>query len=573
MKFRKLTCLAVIAALGLPGWAADHRGSFSGTPPGSSVSGIVRALDGSPQMGAVVEIFASAARSVTVFTNENGFYSVSGLKPGIYNLRVSAPAFLPAVRERVSVRAGGSAVVNLTLNTIFDALNVTPRSSGAQDDDWAWTLRSVANRPILRAVDPSSGDPNTRLAVEGHSPAMTMGVAFVAGSDSQGYGGDSDMSTHFSFSRSVLSGGSLALDGNVGYGEASPAAVVRATYSQQLASGLNPEISLTARRFAPSIAAFRAPALNAFTVRVADSMNLANVIELKFGSELQTLQFIKRTVALLPFGSAEAHIGQNTVFTYSYASSEPASRLARERETLPIQPLQDGPRVSVSDFAPALQRSSHHEISLARRAGKNNLMLAVYRDRLRNTALVGAGAVAADVGDVLSDPYSGTFTYQGADMNTHGVRAVWERKFGSGLDAAFDYAYGGVLELPQENVTLDAARSLMRTSQRHAFATRLSGVLPGSHTRWTTSYKWTSGQALTPVDLFNASPGQTEPFLNVVLRQPIPRMGILPAHMEAMLDLHNLLAEGYVPVMGQDHHTVYLVQSARTVRGGVAITF
>jgi hypothetical protein len=43
--------------------------------------------------------------------------------------------------------------------------------------------------------------------------------------------------------------------------------------------------------------------------------------------------------------------------------------------------------------------------------------------------------------------------------------------------------------------------------------------------------------------------------------------------MEAMLDLRNLMAQGYVPVMGQDGHTVYLVQSARAVRGGVAFIF
>ena len=40
-------------------------------------------------------------------------------------------------------------------------------------------------------------------------------------------------------------------------------------------------------------------------------------------------------------------------------------------------------------------------------------------------------------------------------------------------------------------------------------------------------------------------------------------------HMEAMLDLRNLQAQGYVPVMGQDGRTVYLVQSARSGRGGV----
>jgi hypothetical protein len=34
-----------------------------------------------------------------------------------------------------------------------------------------------------------------------------------------------------------------------------------------------------------------------------------------------------------------------------------------------------------------------------------------------------------------------------------------------------------------------------------------------------------------------------------------------------------LLAQGYVPVVGQDGQTVYFVQSARSVRGGVTISF
>jgi len=78
---------------------------------------------------------------------------------------------------------------------------------------------------------------------------------------------------------------------------------------------------------------------------------------------------------------------------------------------------------------------------------------------------------------------------------------------------------------------------------------------------------------LTPVDMFNASPGQSDPFLNIFIRQPIPTLGFLPAHMEALIDVRNLLAQGYVPVMGQDGQTVYLVQSARCVRGGVTISF
>jgi len=40
-----------------------------------------------------------------------------------------------------------------------------------------------------------------------------------------------------------------------------------------------------------------------------------------------------------------------------------------------------------------------------------------------------------------------------------------------------------------------------------------------------------------------------------------------------LIDLRNLLAQGYVPVLDQDGRTVYLVQSARAVRGGLNFTF
>jgi hypothetical protein len=79
-----------------------------------------------------------------------------------------------------------------------------------------------------------------------------------------------------------------------------------------------------------------------------------------------------------------------------------------------------------------------------------------------------------------------------------------------------------------------------------------------------------NGTSLTPVDMFNASAGQSDPYLNIFIRQPIPCLG---GRMEALIDIRNLLAQGYIPVVGQDGETVYLVDSARSVRGGVAFTF
>ena len=183
------------------------------------------------------------------------------------------------------------------------------------------------------------------------------------------------------------------------------------------------------------------------------------------------------------------------------------------------------------------------------------------------------GGIMAESGEVLPDVYSGTFSYQGNDYATRGMRVVLQRKLLSDLTATLDYAYGGVLDLSRPDVQLQDAREWIRAEQRHAVAAKFSGTVPKAKTLWVASYRYTGGHhALTPVDLFDSSPGQSDPYLNLFIRQPIPA-SFLAGHMEVLMDLRNLLAQGYVPVMGRDGRTVYLVQSARSVRGGVAFSF
>ena len=201
------------------------------------------------------------------------------------------------------------------------------------------------------------------------------------------------------------------------------------------------------------------------------------------------------------------------------------------------------------------------------------MQAAVFRDSVVDPALTGVGDPGIENGEVLPDAYSGTFTYQGADLRTSGMRMVLQHKLSADMAATVDYAYGGVLDLARSEVALQNARQSMVVQHRHAVAGKLSGTLPRAKTRWVASYRWVNGEALTPVDMFNSSAGQSDPFLNVFVRQPIPSLGFLPCKVEALVDIRNLLAQGYVPVMGQDGRTVYLVQSGRSVRGGLAFSF
>jgi carboxypeptidase family protein len=563
---RKFGFFVIVFGFAFPALAADSPGS---------ISGYVRSSAGIAQMGAVVEVLSTAARDLRVFTDERGFYSIHDLIPGTYTLKVTAPSFLPAMRDQIGLHAGSAMVVNVTLNTLFEAMQLGPVRGPADDDDWKWTLRSMANRPVLRVLDDGSEVTAAKAPSDGEDHDLKASLSFVAGSSSEGYGTVSDMSSGFLLEHKVLSDDAVSLEGNVGYGQGAGAAILRTSYVHRTASGSEPTVALTVRRLAPPVGSFHQQGLQAFSLTTTDDFTVGNVLELKFGSELQTVQFMGRFTTFKPFGTADIHLSPNTVLEYRFASSRPSGAMAKDNEVDGgVAELgQSGPRVSVASFSPALERARHQEVSLSHRIGKNSVQVAFYSDRISNTVLTGVGATTAEGGEMLPDVDSGTFSYQGRDLDTNGMRVVLQRKLTSDLTATLDYGVGGVLDLTQPDIELKEARQSLTTARRHALSAKFSGKLPGCRTHWTTSYGWVSGKAVTSVDMFNASAGQSDPYLNVFLRQPLPGFSFLPLHLEAMLDLRNLMAQGYVPVMGADGRTVYLVQSARSVRGGVAFTF
>lgn len=583
--FRKLGFFIVVAvvipAMGLPACCGTVSGRISG-----AISGYVRDGSGAPQMGTAVEILGSAAQALKVFTDDRGFYSVASLLPGTYSVKVSEPSFLPSLREKIDLRAGAKVMVNITMTTLFEAIQLVPLRGPVDDDDWKWTLRSVANRPILRVLP----DGTTVVERSGESASdrdLKGMLTLMAGSPGQGFGSPSDMSAGFAVERSLLSTGTLRLNGNLGYGadgQGIPAAVLRTTYTNRFNGVFEPSLAITALRLSsPDLNAMPAATLQALSLRSSDRIVLGDKIELKLGSELQTIQFMRRVHAFKPFGSIDLHLTPNTVVEYQYATSVPSRGLDNrlsdgdDRFDSASSDLSDtAPRMSITGFNPAVERARHQEVSISRRIGKNSMQVAFYSDSIADPVLNGVGEATSESGEVLPDVYSGTFSYQGNDFSTRGMRVVLQRKLLSDLTATLDYAYGGVLDLPQSNsnsdIQLQDARSWIRTQRRQAITAKFSGTIPKAKTRWIASYRYTRSGALTPVDQFNTSAGQSDPYLNLCIRQPIPA-SFLAGHMEILMDLRNLLAEGYVPVMARDGHTLYLVQSARSVRGGVAFTF
>jgi hypothetical protein len=571
---RKLGCLLVV----LLAWVPLHAASAG------AIAGYVKDSSGAPQMGAVVEVFVSAARvGTTVFTDSRGYYLADNLPAGTYQVKVTAASFLPSLREDILLRSGAHLIINLTVNTLADALKIMParRSDAEESDDWHWTLRSATNRPILRVLekDKDSSDSQSLVVVshknseQGSDRAVKASVAFMAGAEAGGFGGAGDMTTAFALEKSLFSSGTLSFNGNIGASAGDPTGVLRASYSHNIGDTSRPTFTVTYRHFAaPGVAVQNSP-YAAVQMSSSDSMTLAGFIDLNYGADLQSMEFANRVTALRPHGSVDVHLSPNLLVEYRYATSEPDTRTAKGFDTAPADLSESGPRMALLNGQPEVEKAAHHELSLSRRMGNTSVQLAAFLDHVRNAVLTGAGNPSSYSDDVLPDVYSGTFSYgYGPGVSSAGARVVVQRKISDDLTATVDYSTGQAI-VADAPTDWQALAQTLSTSRQYSVGTKLYGHIPATGTRWIASYKWTSGNALSSVDAFNASPGQSDPYLSLFIRQPLPGTSFIPGKMDALLDLRNLLAQGYVPVMGQDGRTIYMVQSARSLRGGLAFTF
>jgi hypothetical protein len=544
-------------------------------PSSSAISGYVKSSSGVPQMGAVVEVFTSAALVGTkVFTDAKGYYSAENLQAGTYQVKVTAASFLPSLRENVSLRTGARVLVNLTLSTLADALQLVParRSTSSDADDWHWTLRSAANRPILRLDDQGP------LVVVSNSEnpdehVLKARVAFLAGSEADGFGSAGEVTTSFALEKSLFTSGTFSFNGNIDSASGQPNGVLRASYVHAFETGSRPRFTVTYRHLASPGQAVQNAAYSAVGMTTSDNMSVADFIDLDYGADLQDVEFTKRVTSFRPFGSVDIHLSPDIVIEYRYATSVPDTRSAKGFDSAPADLSESGPRMALASGLPQIEHAQHQEISASRRFGNNSVQVAYYTDRVHNLVLTGAGDPSSYSDNVLPDIYSGTFSYGGGNLNTTGTRIVLQRKFSQDFSATMDYSTGGVVALQSPVSTWQEVSHTLTNVRRHSVGAKFSGYIPTSGTRWVASYKWTSGNCLSPVDEFNASPGQVDPFFSFFIRQTIPGTSFIPGKMEALVEMRNLLAQGYMPVLGQDGHTVYLVQSARAVRGGLAFTF
>jgi hypothetical protein len=243
--------------------------------------------------------------------------------------------------------------------------------------------------------------------------------------------------------------------------------------------------------------------------------------------------------------------------------SQPGGALAAA-----LNELDAFPALLWRDGRPVLQKGLHEEIAAERKIGtRAKLQIASFHDDNRHVAVFGKGN-DLPTADYLQDSFSTGFAYDGGSSSSWGTRVAFREKLDGDIEWTAVYSFGGALTPIADPDGL--LRDVLRTAQRHSLAAGISAKVPRLGTRFQAGYKWVSGITVSSVDSYGESLFQMDPYLHLVIRQPLPKFAL--GRWEAIADCNNLLAQGYVSTSSRDGH-VTLVPAFRTFRGGLSVQF
>lgn len=562
MRRPQLVLLAVLLALGsVPVFAAS---------PGT-ITGVVRDSAGMPQIGAEVQLLRPDLTVITsVYTNTVGQFIIRSVAPGRYAVKAMCASFLPSLRPDVRLRT--TAVVNLTLNTLYEVMEwlpSEPRSRTTPSDDWKWTLRSAANRPLLRWLedgplvvvsDGAGGSPKlkARLVATGEQGSFGESGERVSAAVENTLANRREMLAQVEFDPSSDAG----LESMLGF-------------RQDLGFAGSVE-SVGAVSIHPEIDGDGSEGLDEAAIRSFETIHLGDAVEAEVGSTQVLAQFAANSpntiLAALPFATVAWRRDDSTI-RYRMATMMPASQDADDTEAQAWMPA-----LSMHNGKLAMEHGLHQEIGWERNTGDSSTALLVYADKIDNPvmeAMAGSGA-GNSAAPLLYDPASGLVRVAGPGFSSTGVAASVEHKLPKGNQVRVSYANGNALVLASQTAgaspgLASALFASARARRAQTYSISLSGRLDGTGTRWRATYRWQPESTITSVAAF--AQDADDPYFNLKLRQPIHIRRDGSVGIEALVNLRNLLAQGYRPYLLSDGSVLVFAQDQRGISGGLAFNF
>jgi hypothetical protein len=548
--------------------------------PTAAVSGIVRDSQGVAQMGAMVQVLAGGSISVaTAFTDLYGRYKIDNLIPGRYQLRATAALFVPATRGNLRLMTGVRATVNLTLTSLADPgawLPAERRKPDEPGDDWTWTLRSAANRPILRMLDDGNLVLVSSSATEGQvKSSMEARGAMTSGDGGFGGGGSHDI---LSVDRVMQDGSDVVMRTDVAatrtpYGRG-PSVEVDAGYERRTLLGGASRVVVSYESHPEMMNPNGSLGMQMSRMSSAQRIRLGDTVDIEAGGTVYAVHTNGYAVASQPFLRVTVHPSDAWSVRYRMATSRDVQGFDGLNSIEAAVPM-----AAVMNGRMRTEGGLHQEVAVSRKLGPGVAQVAVYRDAVARPVISGTGVMGAvdmlpgfGASGVVADTVTDSFQFLATGYTTRGVSITLSEPLTTGLWAVLEYQNGAALStkdaipvsLPEETAGLHALAS-------EAVTAAVKGRVVHTGTKLRAAYRWQPRRLVTPVASYEAFSDQA--FLSCYLRQPLQFGKGFPPGLEATLNVTNLLAEGYQPFLSSDGRTLFLAQSPRTIQGGLSFTF
>jgi hypothetical protein len=550
--------------------------------PGATVTGVVRDADGVAQMGALVQVLASDSALVgTAFTDLHGRYLITRLIPGRYQVRATAALFVPTTRGDLRLRPGAQAVVNLTLNTIFDATTWVPaerRKADEPGDDWKWTLRSAVNRPILRmAADDGNVMTISSSATETNKPSSRIRAAVSSGDGGFANGGIHNVVT---VDRVLDDGSGMVLRGDIGSGLGPsmglPSMNIASGFERKQGFAGSSRLVASYQSHPEMLGSEGTPGLQTLQLASAEKMQIGDFADIEVGGVLYVVHTAGYSVASRPFLKVTAHPSEAWTVGYRMATSRDLQSYGGLNTV-----QQDMPVAVTSQGRMRTESGMHHEFAIGRKLGPGLVQISYYLDSLNQVMVEGGGSLsAADIsqadespaGGVLADQTTGSFRLLNSGYKTNGMNLMLSEPITTNMWVALEYSTGAALTAKDEDVlTMEDMPTALKPMTSQTATLALKGRVLRSGTSVRAAYRWQPARMVTAVNPYAAFSDQA--YLSCYLRQAIKLGNMLPPGLEATVDVTNLLAQGYRPFLSADGKTLFLAQSPRALQAGLAFTF
>jgi len=534
------------------------------------VSGVVVDPAGTPQMGATVLISPElllASKPVQLVTNDHGRFSSASIPNGIYSIQVSLAGFLPAMQQHIVISNREATRLEIVMGTLvssFEKLRQKP-DQPVNSDDWTWVLRTAsADRAVLRWQD----DPSFKVTstTEGSQMPRVRGLfELSSGADHPGSVADvaDSPGSEFVYAFGMGAGSELLMAGQYSYEDSSGAGGVVAEWLPSGDPRSGPVTTLLVResQLGPD-----GPTFRGLRMSHDDQFTLGDHISVRYGAEYLVAGFNGTTSALRPRGEMSVELSPEWQVALALVT-EPWQNAAVSGDALQstLNTLDAFPTLLIRNGRPVLENGLHEELAVSHSLNRHaDLSAAVFHDRSTHTAVIGRGQNGGV--DFLQDYFSQAFAYDGGASASTGARIAYRQDLAGNLKATFVYAYAGALTPSGEAALQANLRDALATRYHQSVAAGISATVPRTKTKFSASYKWIDGAAVSQLDPYGESLYHMDPYLSMAIRQP------LPYHMAVEADMGNLLAQGYVPIATSDG-SVVLVPSYRFFRGGLSLQF